>query len=398
MAGTNTKYRNFLKVFRLFTNAEAPLSVTELIELSGLSPATFSRMLNRMLEMNLILEVGKETAHAGRNKSLYALNPRYSYTLSIFLDQKFMTLSIVDFTRNPIKTVRMPVDVNQEPEALLDWVCDHGKRLIRDMGAMADRVKTVGVSMSGWVHTDGDRQYVTVGAYTKMKNFEARKYIRQKMGLPTYLEKDTIAGVLSASYDPSMRDVKNICFFRVTVGGIGFSVMVDGKVYRGKNGYLGETDGSRYQGLCNVYSLRERAYRLYCEEDGLLRKYINESGLRIESAEQIEMSILDRAARDGDRSVEFMLHESVFMWAELLETISRYLAPDVIVLGDQLNESTPYINGRIEEAVNRRLTHGMKMEIRPTKKSGFMEYIANDFAVTRAYKELEKELEKQFGQ
>lgn len=397
MAGTNTKYRNLIRVFRLFTNAEASLSVSEIAAQSGLSSATLSRLLNQLQELNLILEVGKEPIHTGRSKSLYSLNPRYSYTLSIFFDQRYLAVSVVDFMRNPIKTVRLPVNVDQEPEPLLDWICEQGKRLIQDMGPAAEKVRTVGVCVSGWVHTDGDRQYVTVGAIPKMKNFEMRSYIQAKIGLPTYLEKDTVAGVLSASFDPSMKDVKNFCFFRVTYEGIGFSVMVDGKVYRGKNGYLGETDYSLYHRLCNVQNLRERAFRLYKEEDGLLRKYINESGVRIESAEQIDMSILDRAARNGDQSVAFMLNESAFMWAEELETISRHLAPDVIVLGDNLNESTPYVNQLVQKALNHRLTHGMCMEIRPTKKSGFMECIANDFAVSRAYKEVEKELEMQFS-
>src|ERR1017187_7995676 len=177
------------------------------------------------------------------------------------------------------------------------------------------------------------------------RNIELAKMLEKKFGLPAKVENDAnAAGLAEALFGAAVgfRDV-----FYVTVStGIGTGIIINRKIYHGKNGIAGEGGHvsidyhSPYRCGCGTYGCIEalaagpgmaRRARVMLEQEHSLPSVLRE--LTHGHAEEISPQMIQEAASQGDRVAKTIIEETGFYLGIWLAGMITLLDPEAIVIG-----------------------------------------------------------------
>jgi glucokinase len=177
------------------------------------------------------------------------------------------------------------------------------------------------------------------------RNIELTKMVEKQFGLPARLENDANAAGLAEVLFGAAVGFKDIFYVTVSTG-IGTGVIIDGKIYHGKNGIAGEGGHvsvdyrSPYHCGCGTYGCIEalaagpamaRRARVMLEQEHNLPSVLRD--LTNGHAEEISPQMIQDAARKGDKVAKAILDETGFYLGIWLAGMISLLDPDAIVIG-----------------------------------------------------------------
>jgi glucokinase len=177
------------------------------------------------------------------------------------------------------------------------------------------------------------------------RDIHLTKLVEKEFGLPAKLENDAnAAGLAEVLFGAAVgyRDV-----FYVTVStGVGTGIIIDGKIYHGKNGIAGEGGHvsidyrSPYHCGCGTYGCIEalaagpgmaRRARVMLEQEHSLPSVLRD--LTHGHSEEISPKLIQEAASKGDRVAKTILDETGFYLGIWLAGMISLFDPDAIVIG-----------------------------------------------------------------
>jgi glucokinase len=177
------------------------------------------------------------------------------------------------------------------------------------------------------------------------REIELAKLVEKEFGLPAKLENDANAAGLAEVLFGAAVGYKDVFYVTVSTG-IGTGVIINGKIYHGKNGIGGEGGHvsvdyrSPYHCGCGTYGCIEalaagpamaRRARVMLEQEHNLPSVLRD--LTHGHAEEISPQMIQEAARKGDRVAKTVLDETGFYLGIWLAGMISLLDPDAIVIG-----------------------------------------------------------------
>jgi len=177
------------------------------------------------------------------------------------------------------------------------------------------------------------------------RNIELTKLVEKEFGLPAKLENDANAAGLAEVLFGAAVGFKDVFYVTVSTG-IGTGVIINGKIYHGKNGIAGEGGHvsvdyrSPYHCGCGTYGCIEalaagpgmaRRARVMLEQEHSLPSVLR--NLSHGHAEEISPKLIQEAASKGDRVAKTILDETGFYLGFWLAGMISLFDPDAIVIG-----------------------------------------------------------------
>ena len=177
------------------------------------------------------------------------------------------------------------------------------------------------------------------------RNIELTKLVEKEFGLPAKLENDANAAGLAEVLFGAAVGFKDVFYVTVSTG-IGTGVIINGKIYHGKNGIAGEGGHvsvdyrSPYHCGCGTYGCIEalaagpgmaRRARVMLEQEHSLPSVLRD--LTHGHADEISPKLIQEAASKGDRVAKTILDETGFYLGFWLAGMISLLDPDAIVIG-----------------------------------------------------------------
>jgi glucokinase len=177
------------------------------------------------------------------------------------------------------------------------------------------------------------------------RNIELSTLVEKKFGLPAKVENDANAAGLAEVLFGAAVGYKDVFYVTVSTG-IGTGIIVDGKIYHGKNGIGGEGGHvsidyhSPYRCGCGTYGCIEalaagpamaRRARVMLEQEHNLPSVLRD--LAHGHAEEISPLMIQEAARKGDRVAKTIIDETGYYLGVWLAGMISVLDPDAIVMG-----------------------------------------------------------------
>ena len=127
-----------------------------------------------------------------------------------------------------------PLYVGQDAKRLvLDKIIEYADRVI-------DRnpdIERIGISVPGL--TDSENGIWVFSPFSGIRDLNLRKLLGERYGLPVYAENDVNACALAEKRFGACVEEKNYMWVTIT-NGIGGSIIIDGKLFKGVNGNAGE--------------------------------------------------------------------------------------------------------------------------------------------------------------
>ncbi len=177
------------------------------------------------------------------------------------------------------------------------------------------------------------------------RNIELAKMVGEEFGLPAKLENDANAAGLAEVLFGAAVGYKDVFYVTVSTG-VGTGIIIDRKIYHGKNGIAGEGGHvsidyrSPYRCGCGTYGDIEalaagpamaRRARVMLEQEHSLPSILRD--LTHGRAEQITPQLIQHAAARGDYVAKTILDETGFLLGFWLANMISLFDPEAIVIG-----------------------------------------------------------------
>ena len=194
------------------------------------------KLLEELVAENLVTDTGYAVSTGGRRPLTYSLQKNVMYLVSVAMDQFVTKIAIMDMQNNfifPVEKIVLPLDNNPEAvQVLIDKIT----LVIQSSGIPKEKFIGVGIGMPGFVDVEKGINYSFLNL---PDNKSITKHITAQIGLPVSIDNDSSLIALAELRFGAAKGDRNTMVINIGWG-IGLGLILNGKLYRGHEGFAGE--------------------------------------------------------------------------------------------------------------------------------------------------------------
>lgn len=333
------------------------LSLTELSKLTSKSLPVITSAVNELVNDGFIIEYGLAPSTGGRRPAVFLFNKdRPKYIVAVAMDQLVTRVAIFDLLKACVCPAEQ-LDLNPFEDADgLSKLITFINRFVEKSGLPKEKILGVGVGMPGFVNSEKGINE----SFFYTERISLKDYLRKEIGLPVFIDNDSSLIALTELRFGAGTDCKELLV--VNVGwGTGLGMIINGRLFRGHNGYAGEFSHIPLSNSNNLCSCGKRGC---LEVETSLLAMVEKAKAAVESgAESVLKSLFEdhaklagdqflEAARRGDPLALSILSESAYLLGKGISTLIHIMNPEKIVLSGRGAVAGKMFLPAIQQAVN----------------------------------------------
>jgi len=338
------------------------MSCAELSELFDKSIPSIAKAVNELIEEGFVIEQGYAPSSGGRRPLMYAINASAMYILAIAMDQLATRLQLVDLLNRPVADMEMFDLKLLHNEQALDMLVEKINGYLANSGITKEKIAGIGIGMPGFINPIKGINYTYLDAGDKTLN----QYISDETGLPAYIDNDSSLIALAEQKFGIARSQKEVMVINLGWG-IGLGMIVNGEIFRGRNGFAGEfshiplsEDGALC--ACGKRGCLEAEASMLVQQGRITSlKQINEA-----HSKQMGDSIME-AALHGDQFAIELFADAGYKIGKALAILIHIMNPQAIVLSGHGARVGKILLAPIQQALHKycipRLSRGTELLI-----------------------------------
>lgn len=267
---SHLKDMNRITVYRLFTQNDEVFRGSIARE-TGISAPTVLKIVNFMIENDLVLELGAREGSVGRKPQMLTLNPNAFYTIGIIFEGGYIRAGLMNFSSELLHLITIPADSNfcGDARSRIPQVIE---TLVAETGIDAAKLKGIGIGIPG--PYDSNTNTISYAPLVGIHNPENLDWLVEWL-VRTYhvhvaINNDVNMSVIGEYHARKMVD-DDLIYINVGTG-LGAGLILDGKLRSGRNFQCGEIG---YM----TFSARD-GYRAEREKPGWLEAKTNLHAIR----------------------------------------------------------------------------------------------------------------------
>jgi len=208
---------------------------------AGLSPASITAIVQRLIRKGLVIESEPASSQLGRKPIPLEIRSDVGYLVGVDLGSFYLRIVITDINGNIVYKFQTRTEMQTGRERVLERAFLAIHQAIRESAVPQRAIAGIGIAHSGVIDRDAGvvLSYPRPGQMSNWKNVPLRDIFQSEFHLPCLLEDSVRASTTAEKCFGTARDLDS--FLYVDVGmGIGAGIFLDGKVYRGAGGRAGE--------------------------------------------------------------------------------------------------------------------------------------------------------------
>jgi transcriptional regulator of PTS gene len=317
-----------------------PISRADLARRSGLQRSTVSQIVEQLIRENWVREGSVASAPRGRRPTLLGLNEEL-VAIAIDVHPRQAIVAVVDL--NGRLLARSLVPLTSDPEASTRLLIECMQRMRRAVPKKS--TEGIGISLPGRV--DPATQRLTFAPNLHWPDFDLKKVIEAKMGLPVKMENAATAALLAELTFARMDGTSDAVLVTVSEG-VGTGVFANGQLISGNHGLAGEFGhipldpaGPRcacgQNGCWETFSSSTAALRYYRELDP--------------KARPVAFPELLNLAEEGVAAAQQALEKQAHWIGRGLRMIIAALSPSTILITGEISPAWHRYRSIIEKEV-----------------------------------------------
>ncbi|RFZ85607.1 ROK family protein [Mucilaginibacter terrenus] len=346
------------------------MSCAGLSQLFDKSIPSITKAINELIKEGFVVEEGYAPSSGGRRPLMYAINAKAMYILSIAMDQLSSRLQLIDLQNNPVADL-LTVDIKlhnnkQALPTLVNSINDY----IEASGIPKNQIAGTGIGMPGFINAIEGINYTYLDAGGKSLS----AYLTEATGISTYIDNDSSLIALAEQKFGIAKAQQEVMVINLGWG-IGLGMIIDGKIFRGYNGFAGELshiplsdDGA----LCTCGKrgcLEAEASMLVVAEqaeDGIRKGRVTSLKTTKGNFKQMGDALMD-AANHGDQFALELLSDAGYKIGKALAILIHIMNPANIVLSGRGAKVGKILLAPIQQALHKycipRLASGTELLI-----------------------------------
>lgn len=329
---------------------------TDIAEHIKLSSPKIISLLNELKEQGIIEEIGQGSSSGGRRPNLYGNCAELFYIIGISINLHKTTVSIFNAKNHKI-TENKVIYINiSQGNSIIDTIVGFTWSLIDELQINRDKVIGIGIEMPGLVDsvTGINKTYL-------ISEIPVAEVFSSKFGKEVIIENDAKTRAFAELKFGLAFGRKNVLALHLDWG-IGLGIIVNGKLYKGRDGFAGEF---------GHIPMVDNGILCKCGKWGCLETIASGgaiSRMAIEgiknkrtslifesennSPDKIEIKNVVQAATLGDQySISILANTGTWIgkgFAFLIQIFN----PELIIIGGRIAEANQYILPAIQQSIN----------------------------------------------
>ncbi|HLR40782.1 MAG TPA: ROK family transcriptional regulator [Virgibacillus sp.] len=317
------------------------ITKADLVEKFDLTSAAIGKIVSELISSNIVQEIGYGMSQGGRPPVLYAMHWESAFVIAIDIGVKTVSVAAIDLKGEAKEKISAPVKNNSVIQLVYDLV-----------DTLLDQVTLnavgIGVSAPGPINPVSGT-ILTPPNLSGAKNLKITELLEIRYDLPTILEVDANASALAEQWFGSSKESVDTLFV-YNDQGLGGSVIIDSRVYKGMGNSAGEIghmsidiDGPKCS--CGNFGCLETlgsgmAIEQYIKA-GIRRGAITPLESLYSAGEEIALSEIAKHAYQGDSLAKQAFEEAGRYLGIGVANAVNLFAPDLVVFGGHVSALYP---------------------------------------------------------
>jgi len=206
-----------------------------LSELFDKSIPSIAKAVNELMDEGFVVEDGYAPSSGGRRPLMYSVKANTMYILAIALDQLTARIQLFDLLNNAVADmVTFELKLLNNPDALAKLTAEINN-YIKGSGVSKEKIAGTGIGMPGFINVTEGINYT----YLDAGGESLTAYLTAKTGITTYIDNDSSLIALAEQKFGIAKSQNEVMVINLGWG-IGLGMIVNGKLFRGYNGFAGE--------------------------------------------------------------------------------------------------------------------------------------------------------------
>lgn len=228
MANSGTiKSINIKSVLKTLSEHES-ITKSDIAKYTGLSFPTVSTVIEHLIYKNEVNEVGVEDSIGGRCAKKYSLNPMYVVSLLLYLEGNKLNWIVSDFCRNKIASGNLNCK---------DRILEEMDEIIYSIKSSYSQLASIVIGVASNVNNGKIMSHIE---YKELQGVNITEYFEEKYGIPVIIENDMNIAIRGYWDRHSSNDIEVVVNIYIGDNGMGASMIINGKVLKGKSNFAGE--------------------------------------------------------------------------------------------------------------------------------------------------------------
>ncbi len=221
----------------------SPLSRTQIVNETGLNKVTISRVVNGLIKKGLVREGEPTASNGGRPQVMIRLVPDSRYAIGIDVGIYHVKAGICDLSGSVVLDITKEIASPLTGNGLI-WVIEGAvAELLEKSKVKKDKLLGAGVSILGAVYAD--KGIIKSSFILSEKDVALKDGLEEKLKMDVLVDRDANAGLFYERFMGKGKDADDILFVYTRNNekgelGIGCSLLLGGRIYRGTNYFAGE--------------------------------------------------------------------------------------------------------------------------------------------------------------
>ncbi|MCL5676610.1 MAG: ROK family transcriptional regulator [Firmicutes bacterium] len=324
---------------------EGPLSRSDLAARTGISLPAVSRTVAELVADLWVSEIGEGVSSGGRRPIVLKFNPRAGLAVCVDVTP-YRLLGCVADLEGEILITQSEASAALGTQ-LLHQVSGLISRLIEAAGVSSDKLTGIGLAVPGIPDRAGN--CVSWAPALEWQEIPVADLLRDRFSCPVVVQNDVDTLLLGEQWRGAAMGVNHAV--AIDVGsGVGAAILVDGRLYRGRNGAVGEIghwltnpgQEPRPRGFGHL----ESAIAL----TAVARKWAVQTGWS-EGGEGDAIGAMVASLHAGEAAAQEAVLEMASWIGTVAANLTTLLNPEVIILGGEVLRLAPVILPEVEQMV-----------------------------------------------
>jgi glucokinase-like ROK family protein len=330
----------------------SPLSRADMSKITGLTKATVSALVQRLIEEHLVVETGFGESRPGRPALLLDLNASGGFAIGADLGVDYLLVVALDlkgrsiWQRRAIKSERS--DPREDVAALAQMI----EEAIAAVQPTPLGPLGIGVGVHGLV--ERSRGHLMFAPNLGWRDVPVADLLATRLSVPILVDNEANAGALAETWVGVAREARGVVYLSIGIG-LGAGIVIDGELYRGALGTAGEVGHTTVDPagpLCN------------CGNRGCLEVFVSERALvsdlqplRTSPATVAADEVFSAAAEGDPAAIAALRRVGEYLGIGVANVVNT-LNPEVVVIGGPMARGGDYVLEPVRRiAEERALSH-----------------------------------------
>lgn len=357
-----------------YLREKSPISRAKISQDLKISAPAVSRVIEKLISDNYVLETKKQETKSGKRPTLFALNKDRGLVLGIDLGSEKIRMSLMNYDGNIVKKYTGPeiLDSSDIDEILKKEILKVFNDCSKNKLNYSDplEIKSICIAIPADVDPVSGK-IISAPLYGSWRNINLKEIIGSMFDIPVFIENNVNLAAWGEKNYGRGKNYSNVVFLEIS-NGIKAGIIIDNLLLKGENGFAGEigftivnTENLGFkivnkgflEKFASITSIKNKAVKSI--KEGKKSFIMDLAGSDIN---KIDPSLVCEAAMKGDRLAKEIIENVVKLLSIAMINLILIMDPKIIILGGYIF-NLPYKNELFVDPIKKYIEKSIPFKI-----------------------------------